>query len=183
MALGRHPYDSKHALHDLVIRYLKAFGPASIKDLQYWSGLTGLAAVVHQCSSELVTYSDHRGVTLFDIAQGPFPPTDLAAPTRLLLQYDNVLYSHADRTRILPEQYRRIVSPSGKPARATFLVDGQVAGTWRYEKTALMASLILEPFRVIPANARDELHYESARVLRFIAPNRRQSISVMDPRC
>jgi hypothetical protein len=110
-------------LEDLVLRYLRAFGPASVMDAQNWSGLTKLAPVFARL--ELVEVE--RG--LFDVPDGPRPDADTYAPPRLIGEYDNALLGHKDRTRIVPEG---AFTAHGHHV-GSVLVDGFLAATWRLE--------------------------------------------------
>ena len=113
-------------------RYLAAFGPASVADMRTWSGLAGLREVVERMRPELRTFTDERGRELFDVADGRWADADTPAPPRFLPQYDNVLLSHDDRSRIgaagVPWE-RRI-------GDAFFLVDGFARGAWRFDRKA-----------------------------------------------
>ncbi len=95
------------------------------------------------------------------------PDPDTPAPPRFLPEYDNLVLSHADRARVLPEEYRPLVIRSAGRVLATFLVDGFVAGTWRIERTRQGATLLLEPFGPLPRGTRDDLRAEGERLIRF----------------
>jgi hypothetical protein len=117
-------------LGDLVVRYLAAFGPATVADIATWSRLTGLRAVVDGLGARLRTWTDVDGRDLFDVADGEIVDEDVPAPVRFLPEYDNVLLSHADRRRVIAD-----VPPGLYPERAVgighVLVDGRVQATWR----------------------------------------------------
>lgn len=172
----------------LVLRYLAAFGPASVADLQTWSGLSGLRAVVDRLRPRLVTFrtapgeGPARGRELVDLPDAPRPDGDTPAPVRFLPDYDNVLLSHADRSRIVPADAReRLRSPNGV-LPGTVLVDGTVTGTWVVTRSRLdgsadasgrggrvLATLAVTPVRPLPRSARRDLLVEAERLVRFVA--------------
>ncbi|MGH9002264.1 MAG: winged helix DNA-binding domain-containing protein, partial [Acidimicrobiia bacterium] len=165
--LGEPEAGQEHIVH----RYLTAFGPASLADIGAWSGLSRLRAVLDRLAPQLRTFTDEAGGTLYDVADGTLGDADDAAPARLLPDYDNVLFAHKDRTRVLPEEYRGTVVPTGRRMPGTFLVDGFVAGTWRIECTGTLAALHLAPFGRLRRPARDELVQEAERLVRFAEPD------------
>ena len=170
------PRDARFALAEagedeapepLVRRYLAAFGPASAADAQTWSGLRGLAPVL-EAMDDLERFEDDRGRTLFDLADAPRPDADAPAPVRFLPEFDNLVLAHADRTRLLDEQHRPRVVTKNLRVKATFLVDGRVAGTWKSERKGKKATLALEPFvRLRKADAA-ALAREGEALLRFV---------------
>jgi hypothetical protein len=143
---------------DLVLRYLGAFGPATVADVQLWSGLTRLGEVVRRLP--LRTFRAESGQTLYDLPDAPRPDPDTPAPPRFLPAYDNLLLSHRDRTRIIVAD-RPVPLPPGNGANTgTFLIDGVWLGTWQVEKQTLR----IEPFiRLRPAD-RDALLAEATRL-------------------
>ncbi|WP_078912635.1 winged helix DNA-binding domain-containing protein [Streptomyces sp. NRRL S-646] len=148
-----------------VLRYLAAFGPASVKDMQTWAGLTRLREAFERLSPQLVTFRDERGVELFDLPEAPRPDADTPAPPRFLPEFDNLLLSHADRTRVVPAEYwgRSWV---GNQAYCTFLVDGFLAGVWRLAEGAL----VIEPFGTLTKAQRADLAEEGVRMLDTMHP-------------
>ena len=154
-------------LPGLFRRYLAAFGPASIMDFQTWTGLTRLKEVEAQLAHGLATYRGPDGKPLYDLPDHPLPPADAPAPPRFIPEYDNLLIAHADRSRILPEADRTKVFLSAARVRATFTVDGFIAGTWRSERSKRSATLVIEPFRPLEAAASAALVEEGERLRRF----------------
>jgi winged helix DNA-binding protein len=150
----------------LVRRYLRGFGPASVSDLASWAGLsiTTLHPVLER--ARLRRFRDEEGGLLLDVPGAPLPDPDTPAPVRFIPTWDATLLAHARRTQILPERFRNLVfnikTPHSVP---TFLVDGAVAGKWRYEAGRVQ----LEPFEGIPRAALRELEEESERLTRFHA--------------
>jgi hypothetical protein len=151
---------------ELIRRYLAAFGPSSLRDIVQWSMMH-----VPELKASLATleplrrFRDEQGRELFDVPRGPLPDPDTPAPVRFLPKWDNVLLAWGDRTRVLPEAYRkRVIGMNGDVAQ-TFLVDGFVAGTWNVEQGRVRT----KPFgRLSPVQRRD-LQEEGARLEAFLA--------------
>lgn len=123
----------------LVIRYLRAFGPASVKDAQTWSGLKGLSEIFERL--ELEQFKSETGEPLFDLPDAPRPHEDTAAPVRLLGDFEQPLLSYVDRSRILrAEDKARVFSVNGL-VRSPVLVDGFVEGLWRLEKNRVVVEM------------------------------------------
>ena len=126
---------------DMILRYIAAFGPASVRDAQVWSGLPKLSDVFERLRSRLVTFRDEKGRELFDLPDAPRPDPDMKVPVRFLAEYDNVLLSHADRTRIVSEKDRKFLFFGGGVLTSTILVDGFVHGEWKiFERARLHVS-------------------------------------------
>ena len=164
----RRPSSEPAGLARLVTRYLGAFGPATVRDVQAWSGLTGLKAVLEQLRPCLVTFRDDQGAELFDLPTAPRPGEDTPAPVRLVAEFDNLVLSHAERSRVVsPEATRRLYTINGV-IPGSVLVDGFVAGMWRLTRTRPAAVVTIEMFG--PVRERDALIAEAERVLAFGAP-------------
>jgi Winged helix DNA-binding domain len=160
----------KEAREELVRRYLAAFGPATAADAQTWSGLKGVKATLDGLRDELVTFKDGRR-ELFDLPDAPRPGEDAAAPPRLLPDFDNLLLAHADRTRVIADQHKPAVFTKNLRVRATFLLDGEVAGTWSAERKGKNAVLTLAPFGALPRGTKGPLTDEAATLLRMLEPD------------
>ncbi|MFF3862841.1 winged helix DNA-binding domain-containing protein [Streptomyces sp. NPDC002209] len=129
------------SVDDVVLRYLGAFGPASVKDMQVWAGLTRLREAFERLRPQLAVFRDENGVELFDLPDAPRPDAGTPAPPRFLPEFDNLLLSHADRTRVVaPEIKGR--TWVGNQSYCTLLVDGFVAGLWRLEEGTLTVELL-----------------------------------------
>ncbi|MFB6889101.1 winged helix DNA-binding domain-containing protein [Kitasatospora sp. NPDC056327] len=165
--LGR-PLDPEPSLDDLALRYLAAFGPATVADLQKWCGLSRLAPVLKRLTPGLVTFRDERGRLLYDLPDAPRPDPDTPAPVRLVAPFDNLLLSHADRTRVLPEEYRPRVMTQNGIVLGSLLVDGLVAGSWRTaEEPGERWSVTIRPFAPLGRADRRAAEAEAERVLAF----------------
>jgi hypothetical protein len=153
-------------LEHVVRRYLGAFGPAQLADVASWAGLpvTTLRPVLDQV--ELRRLRDDEGRELLDVPGSPLPDPDTPAPVRFLPTWDATLLVHARRTQVLPERYRaRVFNTKTPHSVPTFLVDGAVAGTWRYEK----GRVTVEPFEPLPPSVQDEVEAEAVRLAAFHA--------------
>jgi hypothetical protein len=155
----------------LVLRYLEAFGPASVADAQTWCGLGGLVDVFEQLRPKLCTFQDERGRELFDLPHAPRPDADQDAPVRFLPEWDNLLLSHADRSRVIADAHRPAITTANLRLPGTFLVDGFVAGTWVASRRKKAATLELRPFSPLSRSARTALEEEGESLVRFMEPD------------
>jgi hypothetical protein len=148
-----------------VLRYLAAFGPASVADIAAWSRLTGVRAVVDRL--DLRTYRDEAGRELLDVPDGVLTDPETPAPPRFLPEFDNVLLSHADRSRIMSDEHRkRWGGVANGVFPASFLLDGFLAGTWK----AAGGTLTITPYGKVSAKDRRALEQEALSLLTFLAP-------------
>jgi hypothetical protein len=158
---------------ELVLRYLGAFGPATVADIQLWSGLTKLREVVERLP--LWTFQGEVGQTLFDLPDAPRPSEDTPTPPRFLPEYDNLLLSYKDRTRLILGN-RSVPLPPGNGATAgTFLVDGMWQGTWQIRNQTLR----IQPFTKL--QRPDALLTEAVRLCAFVAPQAKYDIVLNEP--
>jgi hypothetical protein len=165
--LGR-SLDPAPALADTVLRYLAAFGPATAADVQKWCGLTRIAPVLAGLAPQLATFRDERGKVLYDLPEAPRPGAAAPAPVRLLAPFDNLLLSHADRSRILPEEYRSRVMTVNGLIPGTLLVDGLVAGSWDLTTGPAGRRLVLvRPFAPLARRDGAAAEAEAGRLLAF----------------
>lgn len=155
----------------LVRRYLAAFGPASVADLQLWSGLTRLQQVVDALRGDLLVFSDELGTELYDLPEAPRPEPDIPAPVRFLAEFDNAVLSHTDRSRIIAPQDQRRIMTKNALILGTVLVDGFVRGTWRTVKEGRTTCLRVAPFAALSTREREEVEQEGALLLTFLAPD------------
>ncbi|HEX3245188.1 MAG TPA: winged helix DNA-binding domain-containing protein, partial [Chloroflexota bacterium] len=167
--LARAPDDDQNP-EGLVRSYLSAFGPASAADLQAWSGLRGMQAVIKSMRSDLVVFRDERKWELFDVPKAPRPSPDTPAPIRFLPDFDNILLGHADRSRIIADEHRPRVVTKNLLILAAFLVDGLVAGTWKIDRQRNAVTLTLSPFERLKKPILTALSEEGERLMRFVEP-------------
>ena len=162
--LGR-PLESNTAPDEAVLRYLAAFGPATVSDIRTWSWLTGLREVVQRLRPRLRTFRDESGRELFDVEDGVLVDPDVPAPIRFLPQYDNIFLSHDDRSRILGEG----MTVPDLIWKGGVLIDGFVAATWRIRRDKGRATMTIELVDPLTGPRRAELEDEGARLFVFLA--------------
>lgn len=162
------------AIDAMLLRYLGAFGPASARDATTWCGLTATRERLERLRPGLRVFRDEAGTELFDLPDALRPDLDTPAPPRLLPEFDNVLLSHAERSRIFDESLRGAIFTRNGLVAATILVDGFVAGTWKLQRDARSASLTLAPFKRLKAADREALEREAELCLSVAAPSQAQ---------
>jgi hypothetical protein len=159
------------------MRYLAAFGPASVMDIQAWCWLTRLGTVVERLRSGLRTFRDERGRELFDDPDGPLPDPDTTAPVRFLPTFDNLLLSHKDRGRVLGDQADWSVGPNQFDdvfRGGSVLVDGFVRAGWRVDREKGQdgrATLVVVPVVALSRAEEAAVTDEAERLLAFLAAN------------
>ncbi|WP_406515015.1 winged helix DNA-binding domain-containing protein [Streptomyces sp. NBC_00873] len=170
--LGR-PSEPTPAPDATVLRYLGAFGPASVKDMQMWAGLTRLREVFERLRPRLITFRDEHGVELFDLPDAPRPDPDTPAPPRFLPEFDNVLLGHADRTRVIPPQFKGR-NGNGNQAYGAVLVDGFLAAIWRFgapgQKPGGEGTVTVQALGRLSPAEREAVTEEGLRMLATMGP-------------
>jgi len=166
---------SPQDLEDMVLRYLAAFGPATPADAQTWSGLTRLGEVFAALRPRLRVFRDESGRELYDLPDAPRPDPDTPAPVRLLPEFDNLTLSHADRSRVIAAEHRRVIASRNGMVPGMLLVDGFVRGTWRVARTRREVSLRVEPFERLSRRDRDAVAAEGEALLRLLAADDKAS--------
>ncbi len=157
----------------MVRRYLGAFGPATVMDLQSWCWLTRLAPVVERLRPHLLTFRDEHGRELFDLPDAPRPDPETPAPPRFLPTYDNIALSHKDRSRIYGDLGNRTVVGDDAVnrvfTRGSVLVDGFVLGGWRLDRSGDRTTLVVIPLRPLDPADRPAVTDEGMRLLGLVA--------------
>ena len=162
----------------LMLRYLRAFGPATVADARTWSRVTGLREVFERLRPSLRTFRDEKGRELFDVPDGPLPDADTPAPPRFLPEYDNVFLSHDDRSRIVRDDVRWSQRTMMEGRFGTVLVDGFIGATWKIVRDEGTATLRVESVAPLTRRDMDAVAEEGERLLAFTDPDASHTVSV-----
>ena len=165
------PLRTDLTVDDLVLRYLTAFGPATVKDMQNWSGLTRLNEVVARLGDRLARFRDEQDRELFDLPDAPRPDPDTPAPPRFLYDFDNLLLSHADRSRVITDEYFQQGYTMDGAMPRMILLDGFTNGSWTTSRSRRHVTLTIQPFRRYSAAERETLTREGRGLLAFCEPD------------
>ncbi|MEV6429550.1 winged helix DNA-binding domain-containing protein [Nocardia sp. NPDC051463] len=160
------PMSARPQREVLVLRYLAGFGPASVADIQAWSGITRLAGVVDGLRANLRVFRDEQGRELFDLPDAPLADPNLTVPVRLLPAFDNALLGHKDRRRIISDEDRGRIAKEASGGVPMYLVDGFVHGRWALEDTTVRIS----PWHPLSAADEQAVRAEAEHLLTFVVP-------------
>ena len=153
--------DERAGVELLVRRHLTGFGPAPVADIASWAGLHPKRVQPVVEGMKLRSFQAEDGEELVDLPRAPLPDPETPAPARFLGTWDAMLLTHARRTGVLPEEHRsKVFNPKTPQSVPTFLVDGRVAGTWKFEK----GKVATKPFSRLDASAKRELRDEGDRL-------------------
>jgi hypothetical protein len=164
------PPDRATALERLVLRYLAAYGPATVNDIQTWSGLSRLREVTDRLGARLRPFTGPDGARLLDLADATRPDPDVPAPPRFLPGYDNLLLSFAERRRVIPHDRPVPLPPGNGATTGTLLVDGLWRADWTITRGRDRAVLHVAPFGPLGHVQADAVVAEGRRLLEFAAP-------------
>jgi winged helix DNA-binding protein len=180
--LGR-PLAKKPSPDAMILRYLAAFGPATVTDARAWSGLSALSEIFERLRPRLRTFRDESGRELFDVPDGPLPDPETPAPPRFLPVYDNVVLAHADRSRIVTPLDPRGVGYMAGVNFGSILIDGFVSATWTIKLDAKAATLQITLLDRLPKHERMAVAAEGARLLAFVATDATsRDVTIVDSR-
>jgi hypothetical protein len=159
--LGPPQIDHDDAVDHTVRRYLGGFGPATLAEIANWAGAPNAVVAPALERLKLRRFASEDGDELVDLPRAALPDPRTAAPVRLLGTWDAILLAHARRANVLPERVRERVFHVRMPQSVTtFLVDGAVAGTWRYED----GRVTFDPFEPLDRATLRALHEEGERM-------------------
>lgn len=164
------PHSRELKLDELVIRYLGAYGPATITDMQSWSGLSKLSEAFATVREQLVEFESEDGRTLYDLPDAPRPDGEVSAPVRFLPDFDNAILGYAERSRIVGKADEAGLTKLTRSFRS-LLVDGFVAATWSITRRKSAATLTITPFRKLLKREMRDIEMEGAALAKFMEPD------------
>lgn len=163
--------ETNPSLERMLLRYLAAFGPASVADAQSWSGLTRLGEVMERIRPQLVTFTSESGAELFDLPDAPRPEPDMRMPVRIVAAFDNLLLSHADRSRVISVDSRAKLFTRNGVFPPVVLVDGRVAGEVKLTRERARSLISVVPYRRLSKAHQASVAAEARRMSKFAAPD------------
>ena len=161
--------DTGTGVDEFVLRYLRAFGPASRADIRAWSWLSDVRSIIARLRPHLRVYRDEAGRELYDVSDGVFAERSAPAPVRFLPQYDNVFLAHADRSRVMD----RVTWGASFTHRGSFFVDGFLAGAWKLTDKKRNATLVVDIRTRKRLAERRQIREEAEALLVFLTPETR----------
>jgi hypothetical protein len=161
------PGDTAASVMRLVRRYLEGFGPATMQDIAQFGTVyrPPVQQALRMLGDDLVRFEGPDGTPFVDVPDGALPTDDVPAPPRLMAMWDSSLLAYADRSRIVPPEYRSVVMRNNGDVLPTLLVDGYVAGVWR----AVDGGIEATAFHRLPADAWDGLELEARSLTTLLA--------------
>ncbi|MGH2662494.1 MAG: winged helix DNA-binding domain-containing protein [Actinomycetota bacterium] len=170
--------DPRSSLERMALRYLAAYGPASVADMRNWSSITGLREVFEGLRPRLRTFRDEAGRELFDLPDAPLPDLDTPAPPRFMPVYDNAFLGHADRSRIVIEEFRQRFN-TGELGSGV-LIDGFGRAGWKIVRSGDTATLVVQHFGKLRTVERAALTEEGGKLLTFMAGDaKRHNVKIL----
>jgi hypothetical protein len=166
--VGR-PLATRPDLGEVVMRYLRAFGPASPSDFRAWSGIAIPRPLLQDLLPRLVVHEDEDGRELLDVPDGLLPDPGTPAPVRFLPVYDNAVLGHRDRSRIVPREIGSAL-PLTQENIGSVLIDGMVGARWQLRQERGRARLVVDLLREVPATIPAEVEAEASMALAFLTP-------------
>jgi hypothetical protein len=166
-----HPVPETRGPRELIARYLTAFGPARVADIQAWSGVPRLGDEVARLRPELRIFRDERGRELVDLPDVPIPSAGRAAAPRFIPEWDETLLAYADRSRTVPPEFRGPIYSASRLIGPAVLIDGFVAARWALEKATGAATVVIQPLAPLPDEAREALSRDGERLAGFVSPD------------
>ena len=155
------------ALREFALRYALGHGPATARDFAWWSSLTltDARAGLTAASDELETIEVDGETYYLRPGLEPAPRA-----VHLLPGFDEFVLGYTDRTAQLPKQHFQTIVPGGNGMfLSTIVVDGQVVGTWRREKTTKkLITVRLVPFGTLTPTARRAAEVRLRRYAEFL---------------
>jgi hypothetical protein len=161
------PFDRDRALAELARRYLRAFGPATDRDMARWAGLglrdvrSGLEAISRE--AEAVRVGDEEMLAL----GGGLPRLPRPNQVRMLGGFDTYLLGYDDRGFATGEEHRETASDGGGGIHPVIVRDGVVEGGWRVFRKGGGLQISFNDPDSVPAKMRAAIDAEIDDIVRF----------------
>ncbi|MGO2050260.1 MAG: winged helix DNA-binding domain-containing protein [Microbacterium sp.] len=165
--------EPRHSIEEVILRYLVAFGPATIMDFQIWSGLTKCKPHFENLEEGIVQLQSDRGQTLYDLnaIERPTPQTGEALPVRFLYDYDNLLLAYKDRSRFITPAYSEMQRMLDGTTLQAILVNGKTVGMWAHKKGRQSSLLEARLCEHLSRNDLDAVENEAHELVKWLEPD------------
>ncbi|MHB8106174.1 MAG: winged helix DNA-binding domain-containing protein [Candidatus Cryosericum sp.] len=154
------------SLEELLVRYLRAFAPATLTDFAHWTGLpmaTARETVVRATKLVAPVAVEGRSSPLLvltedtDVLRKPLPDIPTVA---LLPKFDALLLGWKDPSRVLDGGDRAAVFRPAGQIEAIVLLRGHAAATWRVKQTPGSMGVTVTPVQRMGVVARRQVEAE-----------------------
>ena len=161
-------------LRQFALRYLTAYGPATLADFKRWSGLgrSQVRAAWAAVGSECIKVTIPDGEALMLERHTALLESEPAEPrARLLPRYDNYLLGYTSRRFLVEDAFAKRVHPGGGLIRSCVLVDGEAKANWKLEKRRTGVRVVVSPFDELERSVIPLLEAEVESLGRFLNSN------------
>ena len=133
--------DPAQARETTVKQYLAAYGPATVKDISWWSGftMTEVRRILHLLAGEVADMDipELKGTYVMLAADRAalerFEPSGRPA-VNLLPALDPYLMGYKERERYLDHKYYEMVFDRSGNGTSTIVVNGRIVGVWDFSE-------------------------------------------------
>ncbi len=155
----------------LLRKYLRAYGPATLRDFSHWAGIPmqevkTLFALIEAELAEIP--GDEKSCFLLREDVPGLTSRSAKEPcVRLLPNFDSYLLAHREKDHLVSaKHYKRVYRNQGWISPVV-LIDGAVAGVWLYKPQGKKLRVEIEPFGKLSKAERSGIEREAERLARF----------------
>lgn len=158
---------SQATVPEMLLRYLQGYGPATMADFAYWTGLR--AGAIRGAKEAL-------GAAVTEVEAAWSPNTYLVCadqleglkakplPLRLLAKFDPLTMGHKDKCLWLPDEHRTQVFRKAGQVEAVILSQGMAIGTYRTKQSSKELTVTVESLRPFSLAEQEAVQDEAQRL-------------------
>ena len=160
------------AEEELLVKYLRAFGPATLQDFALWAGMYIRDAMqIWARETENMAQVDVDGwkASILRSDLGELREAEVDGPiVRFLPYFDSFLLGHKSHVNVVDEKNRKKVYRSQGWVSPVLLVDGRAYGVWNHEQKGSDLQVRITPFSKLPARVASLAREEASGLGRFL---------------